>query len=126
MESDWKQGMETEPIPDRMTRSRRETQVKSMESETCDLSRINTHNIKRQVSQVSQKVDEVQTEFEDLQKKIGTLKEALKQENKWTRKLILVTFSITIFLIVMVAGSGVLGAITFIQTQGLHHNHTTC
>ena len=117
--------METDPIPDRMTRSCREGQVKSMDSGTCDLSRVNTENIKSQVSQVSQKVEDVKTDFEDLQQKIATLKEALKQENRWTRKLILVTFSITIMLIVVVAGIGVLGAITFIQTQGHHHNHTT-
>ena len=117
--------METDPIADRMTRSCREGQVKSMDSGTCDLSRVNTENIKSQVSQVSQKVEDVKTDFEDLQQKIATLKEALKQENRWTRKLILVTFSITILLIVVVAGIGVLGAITFTKTQDHHHNHTT-
>ena len=117
--------METDPVPDRMTRSRRADQVKSMDSGTCDLSRVNTENIKSQVSQVSQKVEDVKTDFEDLQQKIATLKEALKQENRWTRKLILVTFSITILLIVVVAGIGVLGAITFTKTQDHHHNHTT-
>ena len=70
-------------------------------------------------------MEDVKTDFEDLQQKIGTLNEALKQENRWTRKLILVTFSIMVMLIVVVAGIGVLGAITFRKTQDHHHNHTT-
>ena len=113
--------MEADSIHGRIRTSGRKTQVSSMDSGTFDMSRVNTGNIKCQVSQVSQSVEEVKTNFEDLQKKIGTLKEALKQENRWTRKLILVTFLITI---VVVAGVGVLGAITFIETQDHHHNLT--